>query len=73
MTKVDQEPRWWFSVRFSPDGAVCVERFETKEQAELYAAATGGFVPFTVGQHGTTDNIIERLYSKYFFLSERTK
>ena len=68
-----QGQRWWFSVRFSSGGAICVERFETQEQAELHAAMIGGFVPFTDYPNGITDNVIGRLYDRYFFLSERTK
>ena len=52
-----QDRRWWFSVRFSPDGAVYVERFDTKEQAELYAAMTDGYVPPSITGYDATITI----------------
>ena len=56
MTKVDQEPRWWFVWRFV-DGAYRVEKFETLEQAELYAAMTDGYVPPSITGYDATITI----------------
>ena len=62
-----QEKRWWFYVRYLDDFGVQVERFETEEQAELYAAITGGCV---LGPYDQNDP-----ETGYFLmrLSERTK
>ena len=68
-----QDRRWWFSVRFSPDGAVYVERFDTKEQAELHAAMVGGFVPLADYPNGFIDKKVKDLYEEYLALSERTE
>ena len=63
MTKVDQEPRWWFSVRVSSGGAYRAEKFETLEQAELYAAMTDGYVPPSITGYDATITI--RQHSKH--------
>ena len=63
-----QDRRWWFSVLYEAIFAepMRVERFQTQEQAELYVAATGGFVldPYTVS---------DLVYAYYLRLSERTE
>ena len=62
-----QEKRWWFSVQYFDSYPVRVERFQTQEQAELYAAITGGCV---LGPYDQNDP-----ETGYFLmrLSERTK
>ena len=62
-----QEKHWWFFVRYLDDFGVQVERFETEEQAELYAAITGGCV---IGPYDRDD-----LNSRHILmrLSERTE
>ena len=63
-----QDRRWWFSVQYRSglDMWVQAERFETQEQAELYAAATGGHV---LAPHALS----YLLYRHYLRLSEHTK
>ena len=61
-----QDQRWWFYVRYLDDFGVQVERFETEEQAELYAAITDGLV---LGPHDLGD----LAYEYCFRLSEHTK
>ena len=73
MAKVDQEPRWWFSVRVSSGGAICVTRFETREQAELHAAMTDGFVPLKHRTPNILEYAVKRLHDYYLALSECTK
>ena len=62
-----QEKRWWFYVQYLDDFGVQVERFETQEQAELYAAMTGGLA---LGPYDQNDP-----ETGYFlvYLSEHTK
>ena len=62
-----QEKRWWFYVRYLDDFGVQVERFETEEQAELYAAITDGCV---LGPYDQNDPHANHLL---VYLSERTK
>ena len=66
-----QDQRGWFSVRVLSGGAICVTRFETREQAELHAAMIDGFVPFTDYLDGFIDNKVKHLYEKYLALSEQ--
>ena len=68
------EQHWWFSVKAGVPGiGIRVERFKTREQALLHAAAVGGFVPFQDFPHGVTDFSARRLYTEYLSLSEPTK
>ena len=61
-----QDRRWWFSVQYFDSSRVRVERFQTQEQAELYAAMTGGLA---LGPHDLGD----LAHDYYLRLSERTK
>ena len=71
-----QENYWWFSVRYRSDDPMQVERFETEEQAELYAVMADGYV---VAPHTANDTLYDDtlyddiLYDYYLAFSERTE
>ena len=66
--------RWWFSVKAGVPGiGIRVERFKTREQALLHAAAVGGFVPVLDFPHGATACGDRALYRHYLRRSESTK
>ena len=66
-----QEKRWWFCVQHSSADPTRVERFETQEQAELYAVMADGYV---VAPHTANDTLYnDILYDYYLAFSERTE
>ena len=66
-----QEKRWWLCVQYLSAEPMRVERFETQEQAELYAVMTDGYVVVPYTTHDILYNDI--LYDYYLAFSERTE
>ena len=72
------EKVYWFAVSTAPldrEGVLIVERFDTIEQAQLYAAAVGGYVPFADyprGEH-MNNRDMRILYNNLLTISEKPK
>ena len=72
------EKVYWFAVNNVPTTRISeldVERFDTLEQAQLYAAATGWYIPFADYPHGEhmNDPLKRRIYATYLDLSRERK
>jgi len=75
---VTTEKVYWFAVNTGIVRTVdelSVERFDTLDQAQLYAAAMGWRVPFADYPHGEhmNDPGKRSLYDTYLFLSRKPK